>query len=105
MSAWAAEIDQLSHLYDVLFVVSSGNINPSGSAALPGVIQHLTAGREYPAYLCEASCRIANPAQSFQALTVGSVSYGKFEDPDWRSCALGKQPPLSLFPKRARHLE
>jgi len=87
MSAWAAEIDQLSHLYDVLFVVSSGNVDPYGSEAKPGVHEHLVAGRSYPAYLCESASRVANPAQSLQALTVGSVSYGAFEDADWRSCA------------------
>lgn len=87
MSAWAAEIDQLSHLYDVLFVVSSGNVDSSGTAAIPGVLEHLAAGRNYPGYLCEPASRVANPAQSLQALTVGSVSYKAFEDPDWRSCA------------------
>ena len=87
MSAWAAEIDQLSYVHDVLFVVSSGNIHASGSAAIPGVLQHLTAGRKYPAYLSELSSRVANPAQSLQALTVGSVGYREFEDPDWHSSA------------------
>ena len=47
----------------------------------------MTAGREYPAYLCEAASRIANPAQSLQALTVGSIGYREYEDPDWHSCA------------------
>ena len=87
MSAWAAKIDQLSYDHDVLFVVSSGNIHASGSAAIPGVLQHLTAGRKHPGYLSELSSRVANPAQSLQALTVGSVGYREFEDPDWRSCA------------------
>jgi hypothetical protein len=32
-------------------------------------------------------CRVANPAQSLQALTVGSVAYGPFEDAAWRSLA------------------
>jgi hypothetical protein len=39
----------------------------------------------YPDYFAEPVCRIANPAQSFQALTVGSVAYGAFTTPDWTS--------------------
>ena len=96
MSAWAAEIDQLSHLCDVLFVVSTGNLRSSGTATIPGILEHLVAGREYPSYLCEPACRIANPAQSLQALTVGSVSYQEFEDPDWRACALGTNHPSAF---------
>ena len=49
--------------------------------------EHLAAGREYPAYLDEGSCRVANPGQSLQALTVGSVAYGAFDDAGWRSFA------------------
>ncbi|AWM40257.1 Subtilase family protein [Gemmata obscuriglobus] len=96
MSAWAAEIDQLSHLHDVLFVVSSGNLYSSGTAAIPGVRQHLVAGRTHPDYLCEAACRVANPAQSLQALTVGSISYREFEDPDWLSCARQAHHPSAF---------
>ena len=46
---------------------------------------HLDAGRRYPKYLYEDSARVANPAQSLQALTVGSISYGAFEDGAWGS--------------------
>jgi hypothetical protein len=49
------------------------------------VKDHLEAGRDYPAYLYEASCRVANPGQSLQALTVGSVGYGAFESESWKS--------------------
>ncbi len=96
MSAWAAEIDVLSHTHDVLFIVSAGNLSPSGIGAMPGIRDHLIAGREYPTYLCELSCRVANPAQSFQALTVGSVSYREFSDPNWRSFAPGNSHPSSF---------
>ena len=87
MSAWAAEIDSLSEQRDILIVQSAGNLFPTAAAPLCGVQEHLAAGRAYPAYLDEAACRIANPAQSLQALTVGSVAYGAFEDAGWRSLA------------------
>jgi Subtilase family len=96
MSAWAAEIDLLSHRHDVLFVVSSGNIKTSGTATTPGILEHLNAGREYPGYLRETSSRVANPAQSLQALTVGSISYRDYEDPDWQSCARGVGYPSAF---------
>lgn len=85
MSAWAAEIDLLSNAYDILIIQSTGNIPTSGTNPFIGIKDHLNAGREYPLYLTEASTRIANPGQSLQALTVGSVCYGAFEDPDWRT--------------------
>ncbi|GAB2712527.1 hypothetical protein GCM10011495_06710 [Hymenobacter frigidus] len=76
MSSWAAEIDQLSFEHDVLFITSAGNISATGSHPNRlSVEQHLAAGRHYPDYLSESACRIGNPAQSLQALTVGSVSY------------------------------
>lgn len=87
MSAWAAEIDLICSTYDVLFVQSAGNLPITGLAAQPGVKEHLAGGREYPAYLCEASTRISNPGQSLQALTVGSVAYGSLEGADWRTFA------------------
>jgi Subtilase family len=96
MSAWAAEIDHLSHTHDVLFVVSSGNILSSNTPTNPGIFEHLIADRTYPAYLCEASSRIANPAQSLQALTVGSVGYREYVDPDWSACARGIGHPSAF---------
>lgn len=87
MSAWAAEIDSLCASYDVLVVQSAGNLPVSGTAPFIGFQDHLAAGRTYPAYLCEAACRIANPAQSLQALTVGSVAYGALESGGWQTFA------------------
>jgi hypothetical protein len=87
MSAWAAEIDLLCAAYDVLLVQTVGNIAISGFNAQLGVEDHLAAGRNYPAYLYEASTRVANPGQSLQALTVGSIAYGSFEQGDWRTFA------------------
>ena len=85
MSAWAAEIDLLSATYDILIVQSAGNLPRTGTAPYIGVKDHLDAGRPYPKYLYEDSARVANPAQSLQALTVGSVAYGAFDDGGWRS--------------------
>ncbi len=85
MSAWAAEIDLLSATYDVLVVQSAGNLRNTGVSPFLGIKDHLDAGRQYPTYLYEDSARIANPAQSLQALTVGSICYGDFTDGDWRT--------------------
>ena len=87
MSAWAAEIDLLSAKYDILVIQSAGNLYPTCEPPWIGVQEHLRAERPYPAYLSEPSCRVANPAQSFQALTVGSIAYGSFDGEDWRSLA------------------
>lgn len=96
MSAWAAEIDFLSFRNDILVIVSTGNLRTSGSTSIPGIQEHLSAGRPYPGYLCEPASRIANPAQSLQALSVGSVGYGEFEDSDWRSFARTLGHPSSF---------
>jgi hypothetical protein len=96
MSAWAAEIDLLSATYDVLIVQSAGNLPLSGNNPQPGVRDHLNAGREYPAYLYEASTRIANPGQSLQALTVGSVAYGSLEAGAWRTFAQERGSPSAF---------
>jgi hypothetical protein len=85
MSAWAAEIDILSATYDVLVVQSAGNLRNTGPAPYIGIKDHLDVGRTYPEYLTESSARIANPAQSLQALTVGSITYGYFHDGEWRT--------------------
>ena len=87
MSAWAAEVDSLCAAYDVLLIQSAGNLAISGSNPYLGVKDHLAAGRDYPEYLFEPSTRIANPGQSLQALTVGSIAYGAFEAGDWRTFA------------------
>lgn len=87
MSSWAAEIDALSNEHDVLIIQSAGNIRPVGPIPYPGVKDHLDAGRTYPEYLYEPAARVANPGQSLQALTVGSIAYGAFETGNWRSFA------------------
>lgn len=97
MSAWASTIDQLSYEKDILFIVAAGNIPLNGyqTSSRLSVTHHLLAGREYPNYLAEKSCRIANPAQSFQALTVGSITLDSFRDLSWSS--LGEKDEPSPF--------
>jgi hypothetical protein len=85
MSSWAAEIDALSNEFDVLVIQSAGNIPSSGTAPNIGLKELLANGQVYPDYFSSALCRISNPAQSLQALTVGSVAYDAFRDLDWNS--------------------
>lgn len=96
MSAWAAEIDQICCERDVLVIQSAGNIPMSGNAPLIGIAEHLAAGREYPQYLNEPSARIANPGQSLQALTVGSVSYGLETNGGWRTFSSQQGQPSAF---------
>ncbi|MDB9449326.1 S8 family peptidase [Dolichospermum circinale] len=97
MSAWAYTIDQLSYEKDILFIVAAGNIPLDSYRTSPrlSVKHHLLARREYPDYLTENSCRIANPSQSFQALTVGSINSNSFRDLSWSS--LGEKDEPSAF--------
>lgn len=96
MSPWAATIDQLSHEENVLFIVSAGNLKKSsGFVTNPGIVEHIAAGRNYPEYLLEPSCRIADPAQSKFAITVGSVCLGDFEDLD--RISFGQRDLISSF--------
>jgi hypothetical protein len=95
MSAWAAEIDNLSWLYDILFVVAAGNLPSDGQRinnSRLSVQGHLQDNHPYPDYLLSDSCRIPNPAQSFQALSVGSVSLQTFKDLSKESIAQQDRP-------------
>lgn len=96
MSSWAAEIDALSTEHDVLIIQSAGNILPTGPMPYPGVKDHLDAGRTYPGYLYEPAARVANPGQSLQALTVGSIAYDTFEAGNWRSFATEPDYPSAF---------
>lgn len=89
MSAWAAKIDEVSYENDVLFIQSAGNITAEVIKA------HIQAGYQYPDYLGQQLSQIANPAQSFQALTVGSISHSDFEDDD--IVTMGKKNEPSSF--------
>ena len=96
MSAWAAMIDELTYQNDVLFVVAAGNIPLTNYYKKPitrlSIKEHLEKNKLYPNYLLEDSCRIANPAQSFQALTVGSVASSYYSNPPYTSLAEKDRP-------------
>jgi hypothetical protein len=96
MSSWAAEIDMLSNALDVLIVQSAGNLGITGSGPFLGMKDQLDAGRDYPFYLYEPACRIANPGQSLQALTVGSVAYGAQESQGWAAFAPDEGHPSAF---------
>jgi hypothetical protein len=86
MSTWAAAIDKLSFLQDVLVIQSAGNIVATDIAA------HMMAGRQYPQYQLEASSRVRNPGQSLSALTVGSVAHTFWEQAPRASIARAEHP-------------
>lgn len=89
MSSWAATIDSLINSNKVIFLISTGNITKDD-------IRHYLANElNYPDYLDEPFCRIANPAQSSFAITVGSVNHASFEDED--SLSLGNEDEVSPF--------
>ncbi len=93
MSSWAAEIDLLSHSRDVLFIQAIGNLNRGhGPQGNPTIEDHLAAGRTWPDYLLEQSVRLANPSQSLQALTVGSIALETFRDGNRSSLAGATYP-------------
>lgn len=77
-------------------IQSSGNLKSSRPAPRPGIAEHLASGKPYPTYLAESACRVANPSQSLQALTVGSVAYCAFEETGWRSLASDNGQPSAF---------
>lgn len=89
MSAWAAEIDNQSYENDILFIQAAGNVNSNI------VKRYLQTGNKYPQYLLNPLCRISNPAQSLQALTVGSISLSDYATDDL--IALGNKNEPSSF--------
>ncbi len=91
MSIWASAIDLLSYQEDVLFVQAAGNLD-SGPSTSICILNHLQQGKTYPGYLYEASSRIANPAQSLQALTVGSIAIEAYRDQNKKSFAAVAEP-------------
>ena len=89
MSSWAATIDSLINHNKVIFLISAGNITKED------ISHYLGKGLNYPDFLEEPFCRIANPAQSSFAITVGSVNHTSFDDPDCLS--LGIEDEVSPF--------
>jgi hypothetical protein len=89
MSSWAAILDKLTFENDVLFLISVGNINTAD------IRNFIIDGKDYPAYLNEKHCRLANPSQSIFGLSVGSINISAYEDEDWIS--LGEADDISPF--------
>ncbi|MDD4591991.1 MAG: S8 family peptidase [Parabacteroides sp.] len=89
MSAWAAEIDNQSYENDILFIQAAGNVSSNT------IKEYLRTGNEHPQYLLNPLCRVSNPAQSLQALTVGSISLSDYETKDL--IALGNKNEPSSF--------
>jgi len=89
MTPWAAEIDNQSYKNDVLFIQACGNVSSDV------ISTYIQSGYPYPDYLDRELCRISDPAQSLQALTVGSVSSSNLETEDL--VVLGKKDEVSSF--------
>lgn len=89
MTPWAAEIDKQSYENDILFIQAAGNISCDVISA------YMQAGYQYPDYLEKELSRICDPAQSLQALTVGSVALVDYETED--SVSLGSKGETSSF--------
>jgi hypothetical protein len=89
MSSWAAKIDTLINNNKVLFLISAGNLTRDD------IRSYISGGNNYPDYLDEPYCRIANPAQSSFAITVGSVNATAFDDANFTS--LGVENEVSPF--------
>lgn len=79
MSLWAATLDKLIHEHNILFINSTGNINKNS------IRYYIRNQKSYPNYLEEPYCRIANPAHSSFAISVGSVNHLSLNEPDWES--------------------
>lgn len=90
MSAWAAKLDDLSHRKDVLFLQSSGNLDPLDS------VNEFGETFTHPEQLLCDSAKISSPAQSLHALTVGSVSSAYIDQETWQSCATEPGHPSSF---------
>ena len=74
MSSWAASIDKYSYENDILFIQSAGNISEDN------ILFNIENGISYPDYLEKDFARVCNPAQSLQALTVGSISHSSLDN-------------------------
>lgn len=88
MPSLAASIDKLIHEKKILFIVAAGNLYHSSTIPTNlGIIEHLKAGRTYPAYLNEPETRVANPGVSYFAITVGSIAKEDYDDADYKALA------------------
>lgn len=100
MSAWASEIDNCIHAKDILVVQSVGNIQrvyDKDRYNILGIKEYLQQGIKYPDFLLEKGSRLANPAQSFFALTVGSINKEEFLDQNSGLKSIEQQDTVSSF--------
>ncbi|QDV50093.1 S8 family peptidase [Gimesia fumaroli] len=68
-TSWTARtLDRLSREFDIVFVVSTGNI------PLNQIREYINSEVEYPSYLCDSDSRILDPGQAGLALSVGSIA-------------------------------
>jgi hypothetical protein len=74
---------------NILFIISAGNLYESD------IKKYINNGEDYPDYLSNPHCQIANPAQSSFALVIGSINHADFEDDNWKS--LGGKDDISPF--------
>lgn len=72
MSAWASKIDEMSYENNIQIVQSAWNIWETF------ISNSLRAWDNYPDYLSKTNCRISNPWQSLQAITVWSLCIDEF---------------------------
>lgn len=89
MSSWASMIDKLIYEKGVLFFVAAGNIHKDIIRA------YINRGNNYPNYLSEEYCRLANPAQSSFSIVVGSVNHISFDNEDWQS--IGNENEVAAY--------
>jgi hypothetical protein len=84
--SWTARaIDQISHEYDVIFVVSTGNL------VIVEVNDFLKNEKTYPAYFMDEDASVRDPGQAALALTVGSIAPTTLlVGPDGRTRALAE---------------
>ena len=96
MPIWSASIDKIIWENDVLFFIAAGNIpTHSNNADIPGVLDYINQGINYPEFLKDAKSRITNPAFSCFSITVGSISDSEFENETYK-CLAEKNYPSSF---------
>jgi hypothetical protein len=85
MSPWANQIDLLCFQYDINIVQSAGNIPTfhdadTSSSHEVSISNFIFRERlDYPQYLLELACRVRDPAQSLNAISVGSLNPFDFQ--------------------------
>jgi hypothetical protein len=73
MSVWAERLDHIAHAGGnpgQLLIVSTGNVDGDGTDDPAWLQEQVDHGR-YPHYLLDARCRLRDPAQAMNVLTVG----------------------------------